>query len=429
MKTILCAVALFAASITCLGQGLLNKVKTTAGQAVENSILNKTSDTVTKQMDNVLSKKSKRKKDSNSGTTTSVTHDKNKLEAYAKFDFIPGETIIYYRDFEKDMEGELAEGWNTNGAGAVTRFSNLDGSWLKLFQSSFFLTDNPENFGKDFTIEFDLLVYDSTAELIYYPAFYFGFLASGSHDSNSNFTLQNPQEGFQSRVYLGIIADGAGNSFFQAERYEKGQMTFNTGQKGFTRLERTIGKPVHVSVQVQQERFRMWIEEEKVFDLPKAVATNYNINNLFFEVSDGGFQDEIGGFYVSNIRIAKGMPQPKNDLLEKGHFVTSGITFEVNKAEIKPESFGILKELGTLLQNQTEVSIRIVGHTDSDGKENFNQELSLRRAQAVLDYLSKKYGIPINRMAAEGKGEVEPIATNETQEGKAKNRRVEFIKH
>ncbi|MEE1963127.1 OmpA family protein [Allomuricauda taeanensis] len=428
MRTILYVTVLLLVSSSLQAQGLLNKVKRTAGQAVENSILNKTNDTVSKKMDEVLSSKPRKRKGAN-GTTESTQYSAdNELKAYSKFDFVPGETIVYYRNFENDPDGELADGWNTNGAGAITRFSSLGSTWLKLYQSSIFLTDNDEFFGKDFTVEFDLLLYDSSKELIYYPAFYFGFLSSGDRPSNDNVVLQNPQAEFMSRVYLGIIADGAGNSFFQAERYEKGQMLLNTGQKGFTRLEKSIGKPVHVSMQIQKERFRMWIEEEKVFDLPKAVSTNYNINNLYFEVSDGGFQDEIGGFYISNIRVAKGTPKPKSELLEKGSFVTQGITFEVDKAEIKPESYGILKEIGELLKANSDVDIKIIGHTDSDGKEAYNQELSEKRAEAVLTFLSNTYGIESSRMVSEGKGETEPLADNGTPEGKAKNRRVEFIK-
>jgi outer membrane protein OmpA-like peptidoglycan-associated protein len=100
----------------------------------------------------------------------------------------------------------------------------------------------------------------------------------------------------------------------------------------------------------------------------------------------------------------------------------------VNAATIKPESGGVLKELGSLLNEHKEVKLKIVGHTDSDGADAANLELSKKRAAAVKDALVKEFGIDTSRLQTDGKGESIPVGDNKTKEGKAQNRRVEFIK-
>ncbi|NCT19498.1 MAG: OmpA family protein, partial [Flavobacteriia bacterium] len=109
-------------------------------------------------------------------------------------------------------------------------------------------------------------------------------------------------------------------------------------------------------------------------------------------------------------------------------FETNEILFDVNKAIIKPSSFKILDELGQALADNPEVTIKIIGHTDSDGSADANLKLSEKRAAAIKVYLSNHFPITGNRMQVMGKGETEPIASNATPDGKAKNRRVEFIK-
>ena len=100
----------------------------------------------------------------------------------------------------------------------------------------------------------------------------------------------------------------------------------------------------------------------------------------------------------------------------------------MNSANIKPESYGTLKQLADVLKENADVKVKIVGYTDSDGDEAKNLDLSKRRAASVKEALSKEFGIDTNRMETDGKGEADPIDTNKTPEGKANNRRVEFVK-
>jgi len=120
------------------------------------------------------------------------------------------------------------------------------------------------------------------------------------------------------------------------------------------------------------------------------------------------------------------------DIYEKlktqGHIAIYGIYFDFDKADIKPESEPTLKEIARFLKENPEIKIYIVGHTDNIGKFEYNMELSKRRAEAVVKELVEKYGISKERLKAFGVGPLSPVATNETEEGRAKNRRVEIVK-
>ncbi len=110
-----------------------------------------------------------------------------------------------------------------------------------------------------------------------------------------------------------------------------------------------------------------------------------------------------------------------------GKFVTRGILFDVNRATIKPESMGVLNEVAKMMQEHADLNFSIEGHTDSDGAEDYNQQLSEKRAAAVKNLLTN-LGIDASRMQTKGIGESVPVSDNNSPEGKANNRRVEFIK-
>jgi outer membrane protein OmpA-like peptidoglycan-associated protein len=118
----------------------------------------------------------------------------------------------------------------------------------------------------------------------------------------------------------------------------------------------------------------------------------------------------------------------KYGLLTDGKFVTNAIEFDANSANIKASSNETLKTVGEMLEDFKDMKIKIIGHTDSDGDDNKNLQLSQKRAQSVKDYLLKNYKIDATRLSYEGKGEKTPAMPNTTPEGKAANRRVEFVK-
>lgn len=170
---------------------------------------------------------------------------------------------------------------------------------------------------------------------------------------------------------------------------------------------------------------RVYFNEEKAWDLPKAMSKEARYNSIVYWLQGPG---QNASYFISNLRLAVGAPDTRNKILTQNKWVTHGILFDVNSANIKPESYGTLKEMGNVLKEYSDLKVKIVGHTDADGKDADNLDLSKRRAAAVKESLAKEFGIDEIRMETDGKGESEPIDKNDTPAGKANNRRVEFIK-
>jgi OOP family OmpA-OmpF porin len=116
-----------------------------------------------------------------------------------------------------------------------------------------------------------------------------------------------------------------------------------------------------------------------------------------------------------------------SDIVKDGRAVFYGILFDFDKADLKPESEPQLAEMAKAMKADPKLKVLIVGHTDNAGKLDYNTGLSQRRAEAVVKALAAKYGIDAKRMVARGLASLAPIATNRTDEGRAKNRRVEMV--
>ena len=132
-------------------------------------------------------------------------------------------------------------------------------------------------------------------------------------------------------------------------------------------------------------------------------------------------------FFVKNVRIAKGAVPLYDRVASEGRIITYGITFDVGKAVIKPESMGEINRIVQLMNDDPSLRFEVQGHTDNTGNAALNQTLSEQRAQAIVNKLVEM-GIGADRLTAVGKGQSAPLADNSTDEGRAKNRRVEFVK-
>jgi outer membrane protein OmpA-like peptidoglycan-associated protein len=130
---------------------------------------------------------------------------------------------------------------------------------------------------------------------------------------------------------------------------------------------------------------------------------------------------------VSNLRIAASGIDARSQLLKDGKYSTTGIYFNTGSAVIKPASHGVLMEIANVLKETPDMNISIIGHTDNDGNEAGNIKLSKQRAEAVRAYLSDSFAIDSKRIKTDGKGASQPVGSNQTAEGKAQNRRVEFV--
>lgn len=117
-----------------------------------------------------------------------------------------------------------------------------------------------------------------------------------------------------------------------------------------------------------------------------------------------------------------------NDIHATGHVSIYGIYFDTGKAEIQPASDAALAEIAKLLKNDAALKLYVVGHTDSDDSFDFNMKLSKDRAAAVVKALTGKFGIAADRLKAHGVSSLAPVAANETEDGKQKNRRVELVR-
>jgi outer membrane protein OmpA-like peptidoglycan-associated protein len=117
-----------------------------------------------------------------------------------------------------------------------------------------------------------------------------------------------------------------------------------------------------------------------------------------------------------------------NDIRTTGHSAVYGIYFDTGKSDIKPESAQAIGEIAKLLKSDATLKVYVVGHTDNVGGLEANMKLSQGRADAVVQALVSSHGIAAARLKAYGAGPFAPVASNDTEEGRAKNRRVELVK-
>jgi len=335
------------------------------------------------------------------------------LKTYSKYDFVPGERIIVFEDFAQDAVGDFPDKWNTNTSAEIVTIESLQGKWLKISKQGVFMPEFIDSLPDNFTFEFDLLCDNPGRVWSFYSSL------TALEDRNRPEHWQSADNRFTFTV--AAYPDGHSTSTIERRKDGVGEASASTGTKQFS--DKT--KPVHVALWRQKERIRVYFNQEKVWDLPKAMSQNGLYNSVVYWLQ--GAADD-GNYYLSNLRMAVGTPDTRNKILTQNKWVTHGILFDVNSATIKPESYGTLKEMASVLKESTDLKVKIVGHTDADGKDDANLDLSKRRAASVKAALAKEFGIDESRMETDGKGESEPIDKNDTPAGKANNRRVEFIK-
>lgn len=178
-----------------------------------------------------------------------------------------------------------------------------------------------------------------------------------------------------------------------------------------------------LQVMADGEHMKVYLDDRRVANVPNAVFPRSD--TLFVAVS---WASEDYPILLGPIRIAGGGADLYHRLAREGRVATRGILFDVNSDAIKIQSAPTLDEIGTMLQDHPDLRISIEGHTDSDGEEAFNLELSERRAASVKRYLVETYEIDPSRLETAGFGESRPVASNDTSEGKQKNRRVELVR-
>src|SRR6478735_3079272 len=125
------------------------------------------------------------------GIAQNATGNEKEFQQYSRYNFIPGEKLIYSEDFSQDEIGDLPMGWNSSGKAEVITLEGMPGKWLKLFQNSNYLTSNNAAFPKNFTYEFDIIPQLKNTGYTF-PLFNFGFLSSNDLSTTDNVLLDMP---------------------------------------------------------------------------------------------------------------------------------------------------------------------------------------------------------------------------------------------
>jgi OOP family OmpA-OmpF porin len=331
------------------------------------------------------------------------------LQSYSKFDFIPGAKVIFYDDFTESAVGDFPSSWNTNASGEVVTTNLYPGNWFKMSGSGCIALDEGLKLPDNYTIEYDVITSPNEEGN---EAFEFGFYL---------YSAENPKDLNEGGAVPGLKG-GIKMSFGYRGSYSAYDETGYTidGVKDDAIME--AGKKYRLSFWVQKTRLRVYLDQKKIFDLPKVFKAGFQSNQMRFELW------ESGNPMITNFRVAAGLPDTRNKLMTEGKLVTYGIYFDVNKDVVKPESYGTLKDIAAVLNEVPDVKAKIVGHTDTDGDDAKNMDLSKRRAASVKAELAKSFGVNADRLETDGMGESQPVAPNDTPVNKALNRRVEFVK-
>ncbi len=335
--------------------------------------------------------------------------EKPSMQTYSKYDFIPGEKVLFFDDLSETSVGDFPANWNTNASGEVVTNNLYPGKWFRMTGSGCVSLDEGMKLPDNYTIEYDVI---SNPVEEGNTAHEFGFYL---------YSAENPKDLSEGGAVPGLKG-GIKMSFGYRGTYS----AYN--EEGYTidgvKDDATMepGKKYRLSFWVQKTRLRVYLDQVKIFDLPKVFKPGFQANMMRFELW------ESTNPMITNFRIAAGLPDMRNKLLTEGKLVSYGIYFDVNKDVVKPESYGTLKGITDVLKENPTVRVKIVGHTDSDGSDAANLDLSKRRGASVKNEMVKSFGIDASRLESDGMGESKPVAPNDTPSNKAMNRRVEFIK-
>ena len=434
-KIVLIALLLFtAASVTeSWSQGWGERLIKKAGQRLEDRSKQKVEDKVNKAVDNTVDSAfgtaesavkgttgggnsddldrddataaSSSASDGGSGAATAPPKGQSLEMTYAKSDFVPGDEVIFEDYLVGEKLGEFPGQWELHRGNAEIASMNgqnvilMDGkdSWLEP------LMKTPKNYlGDIFTLEFD----------------YFQARENTSGSWELDFMGPNdPRDGDVFTVGWYHHCDNSGNKNI-AYGWNNNASDRSGGSTDVTPI---MGDWNHIAVSFNKRALKIYFNGARIANVP-------NVSYPPGWVTFWSGQGETGkNTFIRNVRIAKGAVPLYDRMMSDGKFITYGITFDVGKSVIKPESMGEINRIVTLMNENPTLKFSVEGHTDSTGNAASNQTLSEARSKAIVAKFVE-LGIAADRLSASGKGQNNPIADNSTDEGRAKNRRVEFVK-
>lgn len=320
------------------------------------------------------------------------------MRSYANYDFVPGNKIIFEDDFHTDQDGEFAEHWDLlYGQAILNKFG--DGLVMKITDGNYGkvapLMKEKAYLPKEFTLEYD-----------YYQ-------------TPGAYGLQFWFENAEGSEVIKCQADRGGASIsFQVNgegRELAGQMPEELAHENFDNHWH------HVAFILKGRSIKLYIDQFRVLTVPQNTAIPSRV--IF-----GGIGNQENPLIFKDLRLAEG--GGANLIGQKfgeGKYISHGINFDYGKATIKPESMGEINAIYKFLSENAGSKFEVGGYTDADGSDASNLTLSQKRAEAVKTQLVSM-GVDTGRLTAKGYGETKPIADNTTFDGKAQNRRVEFVK-
>ena len=424
-KLILMLIVAFACAGTADAQGWLKKLGKVAEDAakrtVENNVDSKTTEAVDDAMNpDMDSKQSKSKKasdndDADEGDTVSedgvpTAKKKTAQGEEVKSDFVPGTVVIFEDNLQGEQMGEFPSKWDLIDNNAEV--AKMNGKMAIKFEHGS-------------STEITPLIKDGNKK--YLPEFYtleFDFFATGKEGTNTayNLYLSSENDRHDSRIWFSQDR----MSWYILKPNGDDRVDGNTSLEDIMELNDWN----HFALSFNKRALKVYVNGKRIINIPNAKAMDW------FSVETEFWEDHVD--YITNIRLAKGgvalyerneqsMTAIEKAIAETGKFVTNNILFETGKATLKPESMAEIQKVADYMKKNPTARFEVQGHTDNQGSDKINDPLSQQRAEAVVKALEGLGCDPFN-MRAVGKGSHEPVADNATEDGRAKNRRVEFIK-
>ncbi len=428
MKRLLMIVMILAlAPATSQAQSILRRLERTARSAaertVERKVEEKVEEGVNKAIDKAFEEKETEESASSqaSGATSRQASDtaspqdpapaspQNKRAeiAWATSDFVPGDEIFFEDNLTGEKMGEFPSQWDIlQGNAEVAQIDGANAILLSDDVNLAPLMENPKAFLPEiFTLEFDFFLNEMTEENSdsgfsrYHVLFYDN--KSGEYEDTDNNTMELDW----------YPPYGEIECHYSTASYED--------RSASAQLELNFGEWNHLAISFNKRALKIYINGIRIINLPNVAAP------MRFSIGQGWSQPNTA--FIRNVRLAKGAVPLYDRMMQDEKFISYGITFDVSKSVIKPESAGELTRIVQLLKENPSLRFSVKGHTDATGSASANQTLSEARAEAVVARLVEM-GIDRSRLSAKGLGQNSPIADNSTDEGRAKNRRVEFVK-
>lgn len=381
------------------------KIERRADRKVDKTI-DKGLDEVEDEIDGKNKEKLPDEKKADQNEQNQVETSNNKvIRPWSKFDFVPGETVIFEDNLEGEQNGEFPSQWDLiDGYVENALFSGENVIRFPIENTGAMITPLLKKKGdylpEKFTVEFDMYLSSRTSK-------YYVYFWDKREGSRSPSELGN----------IGIIEVG----YHQGASYAGGQMQRELPKES----KKEYPHWRHVAISFNVRALKIYIDQDRLLMIPNAQG-----NPLAISIKGATYDfGQTGNFptMIKNIRIAEGAVELYDRFLTDGKIVTNGIKFDSGKATLRPESMGVINEIVKLMNEHPEIKFSVEGHTDSDGDSQFNQQLSEQRAETVKNTLVDM-GIATDRLVSKGFGEEVPVADNNSPEGKANNRRVEFVK-